>query len=162
MESQQEMQQMAYFLQFAEEQLKELDIQRQVMDNGIQDISSTLYTIEQLEREEPSHEGTVNVLMPIGGGAHLKTTMARPAGVVVPIGARYHVEQDYENGKSVLIKQREKMEKTRAVIEQRIKQLVEQTEKIRPVFDQRMAALEQGQGQGQVSRPQQRVEPGNR
>lgn len=156
MESQQELQQMAYFLQFAEEQLKELELQRQVMDNGIQDIATTLYTIDQIEAQDPRSDGTVETLVPLGSGTHVATVMQKPSSIIVPIGARYFVERAFADGKELLLKQQRKMEETREIIGQRMKQLVEQAEKVRPILNQRMESMEQG-----AARPPSRVNLGD-
>ncbi len=157
MEQQDEMQQMAYFLQVAEEQIKTLDAQQQVMEQGIQDITTTLVTIEGLEKADPDPAtGTVNTMLPIGASSFVRTSITKPKKYTISIGARYYVELDFEASKNWLTGQKEKMESTSNEIATRIQQLVEQAEKIRPVLEQRLSAFQQ-QGQQGPSMPSSKI-----
>lgn len=148
MENQDEAQQMAYFLQFAEEQMKELEVQRQVVEQGIQDITGTMYTIEKLDKETGDENGIMNVVLPVGAGGFIRTSMQKPATYTISIGAKYFMEVDYDAGTKILGAQKEKMVSTLGIIEDRMKQLSQQSEKIRPLLEQKMQALKSGEGGG--------------
>jgi len=139
-------QQMAYFLQFAQDQLKELDVQRQVVEQGIQDISSTMFTIEKLDKEPADENGTLNAIIPVGAGGFIRTSMQKPAFYTISIGAKYFMETDYETGTKILGAQKEKMVSTLGIIDQRMKQLAEQSEKIRSTLEQRIQAIKSDTG----------------
>jgi prefoldin alpha subunit len=150
-----ESQQMASFLQAVDEQLKELDMQRQVVDQGSRDIAASIATLEKLENEPANDEGEISTIMPVGSAAFIRTAIKKPSSYIVSIGARYYVEQDFEACKQILNSQQEKMTKTRELIEQRIKMLVEQAEKVRPALEQRIngGAPEAAEANPQASRP---------
>jgi prefoldin alpha subunit len=137
-EMDEESQQMASFLQAVDEQLKELEMQRQVVDQGSRDILTSISTLEKLDAEPANDAGEIPVVMPIGAAAFIRTDIKKPASYIVSIGARYYLEQDFAACKQVLDAQQEKMTKTKELIEQRIKMLVEQAEKVRPALEQRI------------------------
>ncbi|HME53065.1 MAG TPA: prefoldin subunit alpha [Candidatus Lokiarchaeia archaeon] len=145
MENQDDAQQMAYFLQFAEEQLKELEMQRQVVEQGTQDITGTMYTIEKLDKEAGDENGILNTILPVGAGGFIRTSIQKPAAYMISIGAKYFMETDYEAGTKILEAQKEKMTTTLGIIEQRMKQLSQQAEQIRPRLEQKMQALRSGE-----------------
>jgi prefoldin alpha subunit len=148
MENQDDAQQMAYFLQFAEEQMKDLEVQRQVVEQGIQDITGTMYTIEKLDKEAGDDNGMMNAILPVGVGGFIRTAMQKPATYMISIGAKYFMETDYEAGNKILGAQKEKMVSTLGIIDQRLKQLSQQSEKIRPILEQKMQTLRSGDGTG--------------
>nr|MDO8112305.1 prefoldin subunit alpha [Candidatus Sigynarchaeota archaeon] len=161
MERQQdETQQMAYFMQYAEEQLKELEMQHQVIEQGIQDITGTMITIENLDKEQADKSGTMNVILPVGAaGGFIRTTIQKPKMYIVSIGARYFMEADYSASAKILQSQKDKMTSTIGIIEQRMKQLTEQAEKIRPVLEQRLQAMKSGgEGAGETTKAQNKEE----
>jgi prefoldin alpha subunit len=139
-----ELQQMAAFMQFAEEQLKQLEMQHQVIGQGINDLAETMVTIENLDKEQPDGDGNLSTVLPIGDSGFIRTAIKKPDGYLIPIGARYFIEANREASIKVLESQKEKMLATLAAIEQRIKQLNEQAEKIRPVLEQQVQAMRSG------------------
>jgi prefoldin alpha subunit len=139
-----ELQQMAAFMQFAEEQIKQLEMQHQVIGQGIEDLTTTMVTIENMDKEGANDDGNLDAVIPIGDSGFIRTTMKKPAGYIVPVGARYFIESDKDSSMKVLESQKEKMIGTLAAIEQRMKQLSEQAEKIRPVLEQQVQSMKPG------------------
>jgi len=139
-----ELQQMAAFMQFAEEQIKQLEMQHQVIGQGIEDLTTTMVTIENMDKEGANGDGNLDAVIPIGDSGFIRTTMKKPAGYIVPVGARYFIESDKDSSMKVLESQKEKMIGTLAAIEQRMKQLSEQAEKIRPVLEQQVQSMKPG------------------
>jgi prefoldin alpha subunit len=119
-------------------------MQHQVIGQGINDLAETMITIENLDKEQPNGEGNMNVVLPIGDSGFIRTAIKKPGGYLIPIGARYFIEANREASIKVLDSQKEKMLATLGAIEQRIKQLNEQAEKIRPVLEQQVQAMKSG------------------
>ncbi len=140
-----ELQQMAAFMEYADEQLKQLEMQHQVIGQGINALAETAITIENLDKEQPNGEGNLNVVLPVGDSGFIRTNIKKPGGYLVSIGARYFIEANREASIKVLESQKEKMITTLGAIEQRIKQLSEQVEKIRPVLEQQMQDMKSGE-----------------
>jgi prefoldin alpha subunit len=139
-----ELQQMAAFMQYAEENLKQMEMQHQVVGQGINDLAATMITIENMDKEQPDGAGNLNVVLPVGDSGFIRTVIKKPAGYLVPVGARYFVEANRESSIKILESQKEKMLATLGAIEQRMKQLTDQAEKIRPVLEQQMQAMKSG------------------
>jgi prefoldin alpha subunit len=144
MENPDELNQMASFLQYIEEQLKQFDMQHNAIEQGINDLMSTMMTIENMENEPAGSDGNLQVVLPIGDGGFIRTAMKKPASYLVSIGARYLLESNQEASTKILESQKEKMVGTLGIIEQRMKQLAEQAEKVRPELEQRMQAERSG------------------
>jgi prefoldin alpha subunit len=141
-----ELQQMAAFMQFAEENLKQMEMQHQVIGQGIQDLTATMVTIENMDKEQADATGNLNAVIPVGDSGFIRTVMKKPAGYLVPVGARYFIEANREASIKVLESQKEKMLATLGAIEQRMKQLSDQAEKIRPVLEQQMQSMKSDGG----------------
>jgi prefoldin alpha subunit len=139
-----ELQQMAAFMQYAEDNLKQLEMQHQVVGQGITDLATTMVTIENMDKEQPDGEGNLSAVLPIGDSGFIRTAIKKPDGYLISIGARYFIEANREASIKVLESQKEKMIATLGAIEQRMKQLSEQAEKIRPVLEQQMQAMKSG------------------
>ncbi|NMC04993.1 MAG: prefoldin subunit alpha [Candidatus Lokiarchaeota archaeon] len=143
-----ELQEMAAFMQFAEEQLKQLEMQHQVIAQGIEDLSTTMVTIENMDKEAADGDGNLHAVIPIGDSGFIRTSMKKPAGYLVPVGARYFIEAGKDASMKVLEAQREKMQATLGAIQQRMKQLTEQAEKVRPVLEQQVQSMRANDGEG--------------
>jgi len=152
-----ESQQMASFLQAVDEQLKELEMQRQVVDQGARDIATSISTLEKLESEPANDDGELSTIMPVGAAAFIRTAIKKPASYIVSIGARYYLEQDFASCKQILDTQQDKMSKTKELIEQRMKMLVEQADKVRPALEQRMSGGAPEAAQGSAPAPRSRA-----
>ncbi len=139
-----ELQQMAAFMEYAQENLKQLEMQHQVIGQGIDDITSTMVTIENMDKEQPDGEGRLNTVLPIGDSGFIRTAIKKPAGYLISVGARYFIESNRESSIKLLESQKERMLATLGAIEERMKKISEQAEKIRPVLEQQMQAMKSG------------------
>ncbi|MEX2680863.1 MAG: prefoldin subunit alpha [Candidatus Sigynarchaeota archaeon] len=136
-----ELQQMAAFIEFAQDQLKQLELQHQVIGQAIDDIAATMVTIENLDKEQPDSNGNLNTVLPIGDNAFIRTAIKKPAGYLISIGARYFIEASRESSIKILESQKERMLGTLGAIEERMKKISEQVEKVRPVIEQQVQAM---------------------
>ena len=152
----QELQQMAYGLQVLENQLQEMQMQMQVIDQGLQELRATQYTMENLEKQGADDDGTISSLVPVGPSAQIRSTIQKPDKFIVPIGARYYLEQDYQKSMDLLSAQEEKMNETRKLIENRMNQVAEQIERIRPAFERGVQQMQQG-GSGGMQGPPSKI-----
>lgn len=141
-----EFQQMAAFLQYAEDNLKQLELQHQVIGQGINDLAATMLTIENMDKEQPDGEGRLNAVLPIGDSGFVRTSIKKPPGYLISIGARYFIEGNRESSIQLLESQKEKMVATLGAIEDRMKKLSEQAEKVRPVLEQQVQSMRSGEG----------------
>ena len=125
-----QMQQMAEGLQAMENQLKDLELQRQIFEQQLQGIEFTKDTIENLEKIEGENE----TIIPIGSETFLRTKMQKPEKLIVNIGAGYLVEQGVKECKELQEKRKESMVNLLKNIDSSIEELYAQLEKYRPIF----------------------------
>nr|MDO8118984.1 prefoldin subunit alpha [Candidatus Sigynarchaeota archaeon] len=139
-----ELQQMAAFIEFAQDQLKQLDMQHQVIGHDIDDLAATMVTIENLDKEQSDSDGNLNTVLPIGDSGFIRTVIKKPTGYIISIGARYFIEANREYSIKLLESQKERMLATLGAIEERIKKISEQVEKVRPVLEQQVQTMKSG------------------
>ncbi|MHA1681718.1 MAG: prefoldin subunit alpha [Promethearchaeota archaeon] len=150
-----DLQKMAYNMEMWEAQLKELDMQRQMMDNGIMDLKSTIEAIDQLEAIESDEE----TIIPIAQAASIRSVVKKPERYIIGIGSGYSVEQDGEKSKQLLDDQLKKLESTRGMIDSRMKSLIQQTEKVRPILERAVQQMRQNQQMAGASQgPPQKID----
>lgn len=138
------MQQMARGLQAMENELKNLELQRQIFEQKLQDIQITKVTIENLEKMEDEQES----IIPIGSEAFLRTQIEKPQTLIVNIGARYLIEQGVSECKDLHEKKEEQLKKALNIIDDRMNELIDQSEKIRPVLESMIQQMNLAQQAG--------------
>ena len=130
-----ELQAMATSMQYIEEEVQELDMQVQLLNNSIQELKATMEMLDGLKDLGDVDE--TECIFPVGSGTQLRTTIKKPEKFIVSLGAGYWLEQDIDKSLSLLEMQQEKLEKSKELVEGRVKKLVEQAEQIRPLLESR-------------------------
>lgn len=155
-ERMEQLQQMAQSLEIWESQLEQLEVQKNMMEKGVHDLQITLDAMAELEMLDASSDAIV----PVAPAASVNIQVKKPERYIVGIGAGYSVEQPFDKTKVILDNQKEKIEKTLNAINERMKSLVEQIEKVRPVLERAVQQLQQQQqGMQQGPGPAKRINP---
>jgi prefoldin alpha subunit len=111
MEKERELQEKILAYRIFESRLNALLKQRDLIVNKIVEISSTLESIDEIERSDEA-------LFSIGSEAYVKGKIVDKEKVIIEIGANIAIEKDMKEAKETLEKRKREMEKSLAQIQE--------------------------------------------
>ena len=117
-----------------EEAFRRLIIELQMLRGTMDSLRSRLSLIEaaltELEVANSSLQGLKGIdegsslLVPVGGGAHIKAKLEDPRKVIVGIGAGVATEKTFEEAQENIGSQMTELQKSRMALEQQLSQIV--------------------------------------
>lgn len=94
-----------------QQQLQQVDQRLQQLEQSMMELQQAEHTLEALQAES----GVSDVLVPVGGGVHLRARVDPSQEAIVPIGGGYAAEDSLEKAAAALD---QRMQETRQQLEQ--------------------------------------------
>ncbi len=142
-EERDEFQQELAELREAQRSIERLEGQTEALSSRLQEIESTLETLDGLEDAESGSE----ILVPIGSGSFIPAEIRDPNRVLSNLGADLIAERPPKDVTRILNKRKKDFEKSLEQVENRIEELTDKIEELRPKMQQFMARAQAEEGQ---------------
>jgi prefoldin alpha subunit len=111
-------------IQLYQQRMDALQQQASLVQMSIQDMDNALKALSTLEGKEAGHD----MLVPIGAGSYVHTTLSNPDRVIVNLGAGVSMEKSLADSRAVLQSRRTDLEKvlleTNGALEQTANELM--------------------------------------
>jgi prefoldin alpha subunit len=116
-----ELRQLSVEMRLLEQAADTLQQRLSMLNAAITDLSYANVTLDGVEKEKEDAE----VLVPIGGGSHVKMKLASPDKVILGLGAGVSVEKPLAEAKAALKERLEELEKAAVAAQQQFSQIAE-------------------------------------
>lgn len=139
-EKQQEFQRMVTELRESQQDVESLQNQIEILSSSINEIENTIETVGSMENVELGTE----ILVPIGSGTYITAELKDANRLLSDIGAQLVAERKPEEVVKLLKKEKKDFEESLDRAQNRLKELNEKIEDLRPKVQQLMISAQEG------------------
>jgi len=100
----------------------------ELLSMSVQEMRQTVETLEELKNTEPGRE----VLLPLGTGSFLKSTLKQNDRVIIGIGAGFSVEKEIDEAKAIVDKRIQETDSAVQQTRERIAEISGRLEELTP------------------------------
>jgi prefoldin alpha subunit len=138
--SEEELRKLSVELRFLEQTAESIQSRINMINAVITDLAYANMTLEGLEKEKENSE----LLVPVGGNSYIKAKLGNPDKIIVGMGAGVSVEKTLQEGKEIVKKRLENLEKTRTSFQQQLAQVAGRIDEDREKFENLVAEARKG------------------
>ena len=122
-------------LREAQRTIERLEAQSEALSNSIEEIKSTMETLEGLEDAETGSE----ILVPIGSGSFVPAEIKKPNKILSNLGSDLVAERSPKEVTKLLKKRKKDYENSKEQAQEKIEELSDRIEELRPKLQSYMA-----------------------
>ncbi len=141
-----ELRRLSVELRFLEQTAEAIQSRINMVNAAITDLTYANTALEGIEKEKENSE----LLVPIGGGSHIKAKLENSDKVIVSMGAGVSIEKTLQEAKEIIKKRLENLEKTRTSLQQQFAQVLDNISIDREKFENLVAELREGKASKNV------------
>jgi prefoldin alpha subunit len=113
----------------------------ELLTMSVQEMRQTVETLEELKNTEPGRE----ILLPLGTGSFIKSTLKKNDRVIIGIGAGFSVEKEVDEAKAIVDKRIQETDTALQQTRERLAEISGRLEELTPHWQNLYRELSEGQ-----------------